>query len=115
MAEPMPVPLEREANRARFWVNWVLALLTIVGAALVMTFAVGAVMSTAACSTVECPDVGPSGVLFGVFYYGAPAIAALTILASFFTAWRPRGFIVPVTGWLLLVLDVLALSIAFRR
>lgn len=86
MAEPMPVAMETDNRRARLWVNWAAALLTAAGAALVMVFAMGAVMSTAACSTAECPDLGPSGTAFGVLYYGAPAISALTILASFFTA-----------------------------
>lgn len=115
MVEPMPVPVETENRRARLWVNWAAAALTAAGAALVMVFALGAVMSTAACSTAECPDLGPSGALFGVLYYGAPAISALTILVSFFTAGRRRGFLVPVAGWLLLAFDLLALLIAFRR
>ena len=102
-------------HNVRFWLNWVLAVLTIVGAALVMIVAMGAVMSTAGCSTAECPDLGPSGFVFGVLYYGAPAIAALTILVSLFTARRRRGFVVPLVGWGLLAADVLALVIAFRR
>ncbi|RRR48539.1 hypothetical protein EHH44_00390 [Mycolicibacter terrae] len=113
--EPMPVPVQSDNSRARFWVNWVAAVLTAAGAALVMVFATGAVMSTAACSTAECPDLGPSGVVFGVLYYGAPVIAALTILVSFVTAGRRRGFLVPLAGWVLLALDLLALVIAFRR
>ncbi|CAJ1502085.1 hypothetical protein MU0083_002845 [[Mycobacterium] kokjensenii] len=115
MAEPMPVAMETDNRRARLWVNWAAALLTAAGAALVMVFAMGAVMSTAACSTAECPDLGPSGTAFGVLYYGAPAISALTILASFFTAGRRRGLLVPVAGWLLLSLDLLALYLAFQR
>ncbi|WP_230987185.1 hypothetical protein [Mycolicibacter heraklionensis] len=115
MGEPMPVPVETDNRRARLWVNWAAALLTAAGAALVMIFAMGAVMSTAACSTTECPDMGPSGVVFGLLYYGAPAVSALTILASFFTAGRRRGFLVPVAGWVLLALDLLALLIVFRR
>ncbi|MGV0749441.1 hypothetical protein [Mycolicibacter minnesotensis] len=115
MAEPMPVPVQSDNRRARLWVNWAAALLTAAGAALVMVVAMGAVMSTAACSTAECPDLGPSGVVFGMLYYGAPVIAALTILASFFTAGRRRGFWVPVAGWALLGIDLLALVIAFRR
>ena len=111
----MPVPVKSDEGRARFWVNWVTALLTAPGAALVMVVAMGAVMSTAACSTAECPDLGPSGVVFGILYYGAPVIAALTIIASFWTAARRRGFLVPVIGWALLGLDLLALVIAFRR
>jgi hypothetical protein len=35
-------------GRVRLWVNWVLALLTVPGAAVVLIFALGAVMSTAA-------------------------------------------------------------------
>ncbi|MGB3335097.1 MAG: hypothetical protein WBA79_20035 [Mycobacterium sp.] len=115
MTEPMPVPVETDNRRARLWVNWAAALLTAAGAALVMVVATGAVMSTAACSTAECPDLGPSGAVFGLLYYGAPAIAALTILASFFTAGSRRGFLVPVAGWVLLGVDLLALVIAFRR
>lgn len=113
--EPTPVPVQTRDGRARLWVNWITALLTAAGAGLVMAFAVGAVMSTAACSTSECPDLGPSGMAFGVFYYGAPVIAAATILASFWTARRPRGFLVPLAGWVLLALDLLALVIVFRR
>ncbi len=111
----MPVPVETEDSSARWWVNWVSALLTIVGAAAVMVLATGAVMSTAACSGDECPDLGPNGVGFAVLYYGAPVIAAVTILASFWTARRPRGFLVPVIGWALLVIDLLILVIIFRR
>jgi hypothetical protein len=111
----MPVPVKTDDHRARFWVNWVAAVLTAAGAAVVMVFATGAVMSTAACSTAECPDLGPSGVVFGVLYYGAPVIAALTILASFWTAGRRRGVIVPLAGWVLLALDLLALVAAFQR
>ncbi|MCV7383658.1 hypothetical protein [Mycolicibacter longobardus] len=113
--EPMPVPVAGSDHRARLWVNWASALLTAAGAALVMVFATGAVMSTAACSTAACPDLGPSGAVFGVLYYGAPVIAALTILISFWTAGRRRGFLVPVGGWALLMLDLLALVVAFRR
>lgn len=111
----MPVPREDGIGGARFWINWILAIATAAGAAVLMVFATGAVLSTAACSTAECPDLGPGGVLFGVLYYGAPVIAALTILASFVTARRRRGFLVPLAGWALLALDLLALVIVFRR
>lgn len=115
MAEPMPMSVEKDNRRARLWVNWAAALLTAAGAALVMVFAAGAVISTAACSAAECPGLGPSGVVFGVLYYGAPAVSALTILASFWTAGRRRGLVVPVAGWALLAIDLLALSVVFRR
>ena len=43
----------------RLWVNWALALLTVVGAGVVMAVALGAVMSTAACSDKAMPEPGP--------------------------------------------------------
>lgn len=115
MTEPMPVPVEHRHQWTRMWVNWLLALLVAGGAAGVMVSAKGAVLSIAACSTVECPDLGPGGVVFGVLYYAAPVIAVLTILTSFWTAERRRGYLVPLAGWALLALDLLALVIAFRR
>ena len=110
-----PARLDDQARTIRLWVNWVAALLTAGGAALVMVFATGAVVSTAACSAGECPDLGPNAIMFGVMYYGPPVVAAVTILLSFVTAGRPRGFIVPLVGWCLIAVDVLTLVIAFRR
>ncbi|KQH76138.1 hypothetical protein AO501_30665 [Mycobacterium gordonae] len=93
--------------------NWILAALTVPAAALVMIFAVGAAMSIAACSTAQCPDLGPDGVLYGVLFYGAPVIAGLTIIASFFTALRRRGWIVPVIALALLAADFATIAILF--
>jgi uncharacterized membrane protein YcfT len=98
----------------RLGVNWALALLTAPGAALVMIFAIGAVMSVAACSTVECPHLGPSGALYNVLYYGAPVVAGLTILVSFVTAKRRWGIAVPLSGLGLLLADVAVLAITFN-
>ncbi len=97
-------------NRLRFWVNWALALLTVVGAGAVMVFALGAVMSTAACSDKQCPNLGPNGISFDVLFYGAPVVAALTIIISFFTAQRRWGFVVPVVALALLVADISILA-----
>ena len=79
--------------------NWALALLTVVGAGIVMAVALGAVMSTAACSDKACPNIGPAGISFNELFYGAPVVAALTIVVSFFTAKRRWGFVVPVLGF----------------
>lgn len=100
-----------KAPRARLWVNWLLALSTIVGAAAVQLFAMGAVMSTAACSNPNCPK--PSGFVYGLLTYGAPAIAVLAIIVSFFTAGHRRGFLVPVVAWVLILLDVAILAATF--
>ncbi|HEY2449702.1 MAG TPA: hypothetical protein VGI49_12945 [Mycobacterium sp.] len=88
------------------WVNWGLALATVPGAALVMLFALGAVMSTDNCSERNCPNLGRGGIDFGVAFYGAPAIAVVVIVLTLFTAKRRGGIAVPLCGWALLILDV---------
>jgi Na+(H+)/acetate symporter ActP len=92
-------------TRRRLWANWGLALLTVGGAAAVMAVALGAVMSTAACGDKQCPNLGPSGISFNTLFYGAPVVAALTIVASLFTARRRWGFVVPVLALALLSAD----------
>jgi hypothetical protein len=106
-------PAQRDAGGRTvwLWVNWVLALLTVPAAALVMIFALGAVMSTAACSDQQCPNLGPGGISFGVMFYGAPVVAAIVIVLSFFTARRRWGVAVPLGGLALLVADVVTLAL----
>ncbi|SOJ55653.1 hypothetical protein MSIMFB_03135 [Mycobacterium simulans] len=101
-------------RRRRGLVNWALALLTVPAALLVMMFAVGAAMSIAACSGAQCPHLGPSGIVYGVLLYGAPVVAALTIVVSCFTAFRRLGFLVPVSGFALLLADVVVTAMLFR-
>ena len=100
-----------EAPRSRLWINWLLALSTILGAAAVQLFAMGAVMSTSACSAPNCPK--PSGSNYGSLTYGAPVVAVLAIVASFFTAGHRRGFVVPLVAWILLIPDVAILAATF--
>jgi hypothetical protein len=92
------------------WVNWALALATVPAAALVMLFALGAVMSTDGCSDHSCPNLGNGGIDFGVAFYGAPVVAFVVILISFFTAKRRGGVVVPLCGWALLVADVAVMA-----
>ncbi|MCV7198706.1 hypothetical protein [Mycobacterium angelicum] len=100
-------------SKTRIWVNWVMALLTVPGAAIVMLFALGAVMSTDSCTQSQCPNLG-GGINFDVLFYGPPVIALLVIAASVFTARRRAGIVVPLVGWALLVADVaiLVLTVA---
>jgi hypothetical protein len=100
-----------KAPRARLWVNWLLALSTILGAVVVQLFAMGAVMSTSACGAPDCPK--PSGFVYGLLTYGAPVVAVAAIVVSFFTAGHRRGFVVPLVAWLLLILDVAILAATF--
>jgi hypothetical protein len=92
------------------WVNWGLALTTVPAAAIVMLFALGAVMSTDACTDHSCPGLGRGGIDFGVAFYGAPAVALVVIFVSFFTAKRRGGLAVPLCGWALLVADVATMA-----
>lgn len=92
-------------RRPRMWITWVLALLTVPGAAIVMLFALGAVMSTDACSESRCPNLG-AGIDFGVLFYGAPVVALLVIATTVFTAKMRFGIAVPLVGLGLLVADV---------
>jgi len=92
------------------WVNWGLALATVPGAAIVMLFALGAVMGTAGCSDRSCPNLGHGGIDFGVAFYGAPAVAVVVIVISFFTAKHRGGIAVPLFGWALLIADVVLMA-----
>jgi hypothetical protein len=97
-------------KRVRLWVNWALALLTVVGAGIVMVVALASVMSTAACDDKTCPNLGPNGISFDTLFYGAPVVAAVAVIASFFTARRRRGFVIPVIALALLIADVAILA-----
>lgn len=88
------------------WVNWGLALATVPAAAIVMLFALGAVMSADGCADRSCPNLGHGGINFGVAFYGAPAVAVVVIVISLFTAKRRGGIAVPLCGWALLIADV---------
>jgi hypothetical protein len=112
-ADRTPRPLR--SDRARLWLNWALAILTVIGAGVAMAVALGAVMSTAACSDKACPNLGPRGISFDVLYYGAPAVAIVTVVLSFFTARRRWGFMVPVVALALLIADVAILAITVAQ
>jgi hypothetical protein len=99
--------------RVPVWLNWTLALLTAPAAVVIVLIGMGAVMSLAACADVPCREHGPTGFWFGVAFYGAPVVAVLTIVVSFFTARHPRGILVPVCAWILLAADVGVLALFF--
>src|ERR1700761_3223144 len=100
----------RRGSRVWPWVNWGLAITTAVAAAFTMLFAIGAVMSTAACADKPCPNLGHGGIGFGVAFYGAPVVALAVIVLSFFTAKRTAGIVVPLCGLALLVADVVVIA-----
>ena len=87
-----------------------MALSTVPAAAIVMLFALGAVMSSDSCSDRSCPNLGRGGIDFGPAFYGAPVVAVVVILISFFTAKRRGGIVVPLCGWALLIADVAVMA-----
>jgi hypothetical protein len=97
------------------WLNWGLALSMVPAAAIVMLFALGAVMSTDGCTDRTCPNLGHGGIDFGVAFYGAPLVAFVVILMTFFTAKRRGGIAVPLCGWALLVADVVLMAATVAR
>ncbi len=96
----------RSRGTVRPWVNWGLALTLVPAAAIVMLFALGAVVSTDSCADHSCPGLGGGSIDFGVAFYGAPAVALVVLFVSFFTAKRKGGLAVPLCGWALLIADV---------
>ncbi|WP_118915728.1 hypothetical protein [Mycobacterium shigaense] len=102
-----PARSETDRNAQTWpWVNWGLALSTMPAAAIVMLFALGAVMSADGCTGGNCPNLGRGGIDFGIAFYGAPLVAFVIIVISFFTAKRRKGVVVPLCGWALLIADV---------
>ena len=48
-----------------------------------------------------------------MLFYGAPVVAVLTIILSFFTARRRWGLAVPLCALALLAVDGIALAVSF--
>lgn len=89
------------------FVNWALTLLTVPLAIVVVVVALGGVMSMDSCTGKSC--TGPGPVPFTVLFYGGPVVSALAILASFVTARRRWGIVVPLVALGLQVIDLVVL------
>jgi hypothetical protein len=94
-------------------VNWVLALATLPGAVVVVVFLYMQVLGTAGCNDQPCPRQGPGEVGFTLIQYGAPAVAVVAVVLSFFTARRRGGILVPLVAWVLLIAAFLVLAFSF--
>src|ERR1700743_3329693 len=105
-----PTSTGAEVGRTGHIANWVLALATVPGAGAVVVFADVQVLGTAGCNDRPCPRQGPGELGFAVIEYGAPVVAVVTIVLSFFTARRRRGIVVPLVAWLLLVAGAVVLA-----
>ncbi|MET0473967.1 MAG: hypothetical protein ABW001_04945 [Mycobacterium sp.] len=102
------------ASRTQTIVNWTLALLSAVGAAALVVLAYGLALGTSGCSDQTCPQLGSADAVFGPVVYGAPVVAIIAVAASFVTARRRKGWIVPAIAWALLIVGAVLLF-AFMR
>jgi hypothetical protein len=100
-------------GRAGHVTNWVLAVATVPGAIAVVVFLYMQIMGTAGCSHQPCPRQGPGELGFTLIQYGAPVVAVVAVVLSFFTARRRGGIIVPVVAWLLLIAAFAVLAFSF--
>ena len=105
---------EIRAQRKTAVLNWMLAVLTVPAALVVFIFGFAAAMSTDRCADVDCAHQGPGVVTFGVLWYGGPIVAMATVVASFFTAKRGWGILIPVAALTFLLADVAILNYTFR-
>ena len=104
---------DTELGRAGRLTNWILALATIPGAIAVVVFLYMEILGTAGCNDQPCPRQGPGELGFTIIQYGAPAVAVVTVVLSFFTARRRNGILVPVVAWLLLIAAFVVLVFSF--
>jgi hypothetical protein len=109
---------DARVNRSRVGtpvLNWILAFSTLLGAAAVVIYAYLQVLGSAGCSAQTCPRLGPGELGYTLIIYGAPTVAVLTILVSFFTARRAHGVLLPIAAWILLLVAAVVLSVTFSH
>jgi uncharacterized membrane protein len=79
-----------------------------------MAVGFGAAMSTDRCAYQDCPRQGPPFGVFMLLFYSAPLAAVLTIVASFWTAKRGWGIVLPLAVLLFFGIDVVVLYLTFK-
>ena len=112
MTATTPNDTEQVGRTGRI-VNWVLALATLPGAVVVVAFLYMQILGTAGCNAQPCPREGPGELGFTLIQYGAPAVAVVAVVLSFFTARRRGGILVPLVAWLLLIVAFVVLVFSF--
>ena len=102
-----------EVGRTARVANWILALATVPGATAVVVFLYMQVLGTAGCNAQPCSRQGPGELGFTLIQFGAPVVAVVAVVLSFFTARRRGGILVPVVAWLLLIGAFVVLVFSF--
>jgi hypothetical protein len=102
------------SHRVRVSANWGLAVLTLPAALFVMAVGFAGAMGTDRCAYEDCARQGPPYLVFVLLFYGAPLVAVLSIVASFWTARRSWGVLVPLAALALFAVDVVVLYLSFR-
>lgn len=100
-------------HRGRTFWNWTAAILALVASLAVVVFAYVSVLGSAACTDGTCGGTGPGETTFGLILYGPPIVGVLAVAASFFTAKRRAGFVVPVVAWVVVLAAAAILIVTF--
>ncbi|MGK2867396.1 MAG: hypothetical protein ACSLFA_12285 [Mycobacterium sp.] len=108
----MQTPTPNDHPTARKTFNWIFGAATVPAAIAIVALTYLKVMGTAGCTTSDCPTL--SEISFTLLQFGVPAVAVLTVVASFFTARRRHGVWVPIIAWVLLILAAALLFFGFR-
>lgn len=112
-ARSLPNVTKSSGHRVRPIVNWILALLTVPAALFVMVVGFAGAMGTDRCAYQDCARQGPPYLVFMLLFFGAPLVAALTIVASFRTAKRSWGICIPLAAFMLFGIDVVVLYLTY--
>ncbi|WIM89186.1 hypothetical protein PT015_06955 [Candidatus Mycobacterium wuenschmannii] len=100
--------------RPRAILTWILAALTVPGAAFVLLFGFAAAMGTDRCAYEDCPRMGPPGPVLTLLVFGAPLVSVATIVATARCAQRRWGFAIPLAAFALFGIDVVVLYQSFK-
>jgi hypothetical protein len=108
-----PPPVAHDSSRGSTLVNWVLAILAVVGAFATVGFAYIKVLGTAACTDKPCGGLGPGELGFSLILYGTPIVAIVGVVLSFLTARHRLGIVVPIVVWAVIAVAVIMLIATF--
>jgi hypothetical protein len=71
-------------------------------------------MGTDRCAYEYCARHGPPYHVFGMLFYGAPLVAVLAVIASFWTARRSWCILIPLAALAFFGIDLVVLYLTFE-